>query len=428
MRVTRRRFLTTTAAAAATLASPAIVRAQSTTVEFWTFIDPAARGVRSELLNEILRNFEAANPGTTVHANIIQWTEISPQLLRAARAGNTPDVVMLYSPFLATHVNAGTLTPLNDRIGAWSQARLDDTIQLPVARDKQGQIFALPWELRVYGQLYRADLIRQAGLQPPQTLDDTVDVALALRTPDRQGMAISFAPATSTTPIEWLLPHMLALGTKVLNDDGSASFGGPGAERMLGHVHDLVHKHKVLSQDTALMVADDVQNLGIAGQVAMMQNGTHRLSTVQERAVEGSDWSFIPFPPLEAGKPVLTSLQGWNLAVPKSAKNPEQAWKLIDYWTGPDVQLAQASRAGYLPTLRSVGRDPAFATEQNVRFGLPAVLDHIAANALDFAWPENADALNDTLGRMVQQVFTNRMSVAEAIAWGEDTYNELRQG
>jgi hypothetical protein len=62
-----------------------------------------------------------------------------------------------------------------------------------------------------------------------------------------------------------------------------------------------------------------------------------------------------------------------------------------------------------------------------VRFGLPALLDYAAANPLNFNWPENTDALNDALGRMVQEVLTNRMSPKEATVLGEKTYNENRR-
>ena len=55
MTVSRRRILAGSAAAGAMLAAPAIVSAQATTIELWTFLDPNGRGVRSELLKEILQ-------------------------------------------------------------------------------------------------------------------------------------------------------------------------------------------------------------------------------------------------------------------------------------------------------------------------------------------------------------------------------------
>lgn len=428
MSITRRQSLATTAAAAATLAAPRISRGQTAnSIELWTFLDPNGRGVRSELLKEIFTSFEQANPGVTVRANIIQWTEISPQLLRAARAGNVPDVVMLYSPFMTTHVQAGTLAPLDEFMAQWPQQRREDTVVLPIGKDRQGKTFAVPWELRVYGLLYRLELLKAANLEPPRTLDDMVRVASTLQKPGLQGLGMSLHAATSTAPIEFVMPQMIAQGAKILTDDGAAAFAGAGTERVLQFAHDLVNKHKVLALDTALMPSDDVQNLGIGGQLAMMMNGSHRLTTVQERSQPGVQWSFMPFPSMDAGKPVPASLQGWALAIPRRAKNPQLAWKLIDLWTSAAVQKAQAVRAGYLPMLRSVAADPQFASGLNAQFRLPEAVEYVARNPLNFAWPENSDALNDAIGRMTQQVIANRMPIRDAIAFGEKTYNELRR-
>ena len=83
---------------AAALLLAAAWPAQAQEIELWSFIDPEEPGARSEILKDILTQFEADNPGVTVNTNIIQWTELGPQLLRADRAGAVPDLVMLYSP------------------------------------------------------------------------------------------------------------------------------------------------------------------------------------------------------------------------------------------------------------------------------------------------------------------------------------------
>lgn len=396
-------------------------------IEFWTFLDPEGSGIRSELVNRILTRFEEQNPGVSVNTNVIQWTEIGPQLLRAARAGNVPDVVMLYSPYMQPQVAANTLRPLDTYVDEWSDEDREDVITLPMARGRDGQLYGLPWELRAYGFVHRADLFAEAGLEAPKTMDDMVQSLQQLRTDGRQGIAASFSPSTSTAPIEWFLPSAISLGAEVLNEDGSASFQGEPMERMLQALHDLVHEHGVLSLETALMQSDDAQNTAIAGQAVAHAQGSHRLSTIQERSQPGWQWSFSPFPALDPESPPALSLQGWNLAIPRQASHPDIAWKLIEYWTSYEVQLEQAVEAGYLPMRRSVAEDPEFRTDQNVQFALPELLDYAAAYTLDFDWPENTDALNDALGRMIQQVLTQNMTPQEATAWGEQTYNEQRR-
>jgi ABC-type glycerol-3-phosphate transport system substrate-binding protein len=213
----------------------------------------------------------------------------------------------------------------------------------------------------------------------------------------------------------------------MLREDGAASFANPATERMLAFTHDLVHRHRILSLDAALAPSDDVQNIGIAGNLAQYFQGSHRLSTMQERSPAGAQWSLVPFPAVEAGKPTPISLQGWMLSIPRRARNAQFGFRFIEHWTSAPMQLHQAVAAGYLPVRRTVASDAAFATEQNRRFGLHEILEAAVQRPLNFPWPENSDALNDALGRMIQQVITNRMPVRETMAWGERTYNDLRR-
>ena len=74
--------------------------AQAADVTLWSFLDPAADGARSEALRDVIATFEAANPGTTVKTNVVEWDQIVPSLMRAAQAGSTPDIAMAYSPDL----------------------------------------------------------------------------------------------------------------------------------------------------------------------------------------------------------------------------------------------------------------------------------------------------------------------------------------
>jgi multiple sugar transport system substrate-binding protein len=424
-KLTRRRAIAAGLAGSAVAAAGARAQAPRT-IELWSFLDPAGKGSRSEVLAHILKTFADTNPGVTVKTNIMQWTEISPTLLRAARAGNVPDVVMLYSPYMATHVNAGTLQPIDEFVAKWPKEKRDDIVTMTNARDRQGKLHGLPWEMRLFGYAYRQDLVEKAGGGQPKTMDELVAVAAKVQQGGVQGLGTSFNPATSTTGIEWILPGMISLGGKVVDDKGRAAFSGPAGERMMRLCHDLVHKHRILNQDTALMQTDDIQALAIAGQVAFFSQGTHRLGTMQERSQGGAKWSFMPFPAIDPAKPIPGSLQGWHLVIPKKSKNVATAWKLVDYWTGFDMQLHQSVNAGYLPSRRSVAADPRFDTALNKQFRLAAALEYVARHPLRFNWPESTDALNDTIDKMIQQVITNRMPPAEALAWGEKTYNTLK--
>jgi len=404
-----------------------VVAVQAEEIELWSFIDPDEQGVRSELLKGILDEFEAQNPGTTVTTNVIQWTELGAQLLRADRAGTVPDLVMLYSPYMQAQVAAGTLLPLNPLLAAWPEAERDDVITVPMAYDPEGNLYGLPYELRAYGIMYRSDQFKEAGLTPPETIDEMVAELKHFTKDGSEGVTASFNPASSTAAMEWLLPTVVSLGGKVIAEDGSADFQGAPMEQALQVFNDLIHKHEVMSLETALLSVDDARSVATSGQAVAHSNGTHNLSTMQEQSAEGAQWTYTPYPAVDPARPIPLSLQGWNLVIPKKAEHPELAWKLVELWTSPEIQLRQAIAAGYLPVRRSVAQSAEFQTEGNVAFGLPAILEYAAQNPLRFTWPENSDALNDVLSQMVQQVITGAMTPAEATVWGENAYAQLRR-
>lgn len=131
------------------LASP--MHAQDVQLELWSFLDPRGDDVRSEALRHVIETFEEQHPGIRVVTNVIQWTELSPTLLRASMARRVPDVVMVYSPLLLAQIAAGTVTPLDGYMADWSSEDRSDLIVPAEAVGADGQVYGLPYELRVSG-------------------------------------------------------------------------------------------------------------------------------------------------------------------------------------------------------------------------------------------------------------------------------------
>src|ERR1700751_1849483 len=148
--------------------------AQQKTLELWTFIDPAGDAPRSKALAEIIRTFEAQNPGGTVKPTIFGWNQIGLQFLKAAQAGRTPDVTMLNSGRMQRHVAAGILRPLDDQLNKTGQRA--DYILLPNAL-AGGKTYGVPYEVRALGFLYRSDLLEKASLPVPRSLGDLTAAA-----------------------------------------------------------------------------------------------------------------------------------------------------------------------------------------------------------------------------------------------------------
>lgn len=399
--------------------------AQAGEVELWSFLDPAGEGTRSVALREVIATFEAANPGTTVKTNVVEWDQIVPSLMRAAQAGGTPDIAMAYSPDLPSLVASGAVMPLDacfDKI--WSADERKDVALMSVAKGSDGAYYGVPYELRVFGYYYRADLLEKAGLTPPTSFDEMASVALKAAGDGLTPIAMTFnAGGGSVGAIEWFVPMVIGAGGKILNEDGSAAFYSPQAIDVLNSLRKAV-QDKALPIDVLLSSTDDVQQLALSGRAVFIAEGSQEASSFQETATGDMKWSFMAPPGLAAGTTAPAVLNGWNLVIPKAAKNPDEACQLIKSWTSVDTQRAQSLKAGYLPVRTSLANDPALQAPGITSTSM--LLDYAGSNPLDFTWPENADLLNEVLSTMILEVLTDRSSPADAIAAAEADYNSRR--
>ena len=409
-----KRMLTT---AAAVLALTAAAQAD-TTIELWSFLERGPANARTQSIDKILTGFEKANPGVRVNVVVIDWQEISPMLLRGARSGQVPDVAMIFSAVLPIPVAAGAVMPLEDRIGEWSAERKEDTVIFPQAQSDE-HIYALPYEMRVTGIMYRKDLLEKAGIEPPKTLEELAAVAKQLKPEGGVGVGLGFSPAKPDAGMDWFVPTLVGMGGAPLTEDGKANFDTPEMRKLVGWVKDLVDSG-VLPLDVALLGDNDVQTFAEAGKTVFLPKMTHRLGTIRTNSGLGEAYQMMDAPTFDPAKPAPAYVQGWNLVIPKGAKHPDEAWKLIDYWTSAEVQLEQSKDAGYLPVLRSVAGDEAFKDAGYMQWAL----EYAAREPLQFDWPDNYFTLYSTLATMVSDVISGRMDFDAAAAKAETAYNE----
>ena len=89
----RRQLLTTLAAFGCAFASALIpqasVSAQTKTIRMWTFLSATGTTPREVALAQIIKNYEAANPGTKIVVETQVWDQMTPKFLAAHRAGIT---------------------------------------------------------------------------------------------------------------------------------------------------------------------------------------------------------------------------------------------------------------------------------------------------------------------------------------------------
>lgn len=394
--------------------------AKAETLDVWIDLDPTADNVRAKTMAHMLERFEELNPDIDLNVTVYPYDQIPPQLLRADKAGSVPDVVEIYSPLVQTNIQAGNLLSLEPYLDAWPAEKRDDIVTLNAAV-YDGDIYALPLELRVFGLLYNAKALADSGVAVPTNLAELAEASRQMNEEGWIGLAFGFNPADAAGSIEWFIPTLAGMGAKILNEDGTAAFDSPQSRKLVQYVHDLVHKDGALAMDIALSGDEAIAQLGESGRVIFIRLGTHRVAFSREKTGLGTDLQFMPFPAFETGKRSPALIQGKTLAIPAKSDAPDAAWKFIEHWTSPEIQQYQTEQAGYLPVLKSVSGLDTFDTPDR-----QYVRDSIAwasEDSLNFNWPAKTDLLISVLARMFEQVLTDRMTVEEGLQWAENEYN-----
>jgi ABC-type glycerol-3-phosphate transport system substrate-binding protein len=153
----------------------------------------------------------------------------------------------------------------------------------------------------------------------------------------------------------------------------------------------------------------------------MQLTSTQRLEVVRSKSKLGAAYQMMTPPTFDPDRPAPAVVHGWHVAVPKTSRNSDTAWKLIAHWTSPSIQEYQMRQAGYLPVRRSVT-----AGAESVDPSISWALNYAAEHPLRFEWPENPELLASTIARAVSEVLTDRAAPEEALARAQQSYNEQR--
>ena len=181
------------------------------------------------------------------------WDQMTPKFLAAHRAGNAPDIIWAITDFLGDAINSGSLADLNALfMNKWPAAQVADHKSaywdLTKRGDKQYALFVSPNYISV---LYRADLFKEAGIDPAQikTWDDLRQAAEKLTVRDASGQVTRYGYAQAyseqQTDPHMMIPYILGNGESIFKPDGKANFATPLGIEAMTYATDLVTKYKV---------------------------------------------------------------------------------------------------------------------------------------------------------------------------------------
>ncbi len=154
----------------------ASAHAQQNIVYWYHFDNPE----QTKVMDGLVADFQARNPGMTVNAQNIPWNNYYDRLFTAIAGGEAPDVAMVKLANQPQLIEMGAFEPVDAQVASWAgKADLGDNL-LDINKGHDGKQYYLPLQYVVIYLSYRADLFAKAGLKAPATCEEFVDAAKKL--------------------------------------------------------------------------------------------------------------------------------------------------------------------------------------------------------------------------------------------------------
>nr|WP_027487520.1 ABC transporter substrate-binding protein [Allorhizobium undicola] len=310
---------------------------------------------RPEVWRKALDQYEAKNPGTKVTIETGGNTsELQAQYLNTVMSAkdSSLDVMIL-----------DIIRPAQYAAAGWTAdfAGKDMSAYLPTyaeANTVSGKVVALPAFADAMFLYYRKDLLDKYKIAPPKTWDELVKAAETItkgeNDPELQGLSFQ-GKAIEGAVCTFLLPYWSQGKTLVSN--GKLSFDKEAAVKSLALWKGFVDKG-IAKKNIAEVATDDTRKEFQAGKVLFAVNWSYAWNHFQgaESSV-GGKVGVARLPAMPNGEQA-SCLGGWEFGVSAYSTHQDDARKLVEYLSSPDVSRFMAVNAGLLPTYGATYSDP----------------------------------------------------------------------
>lgn len=319
--------------AGASTAAPAAESGAPVEVTWWSL---TSEGAELEAVNQVIADFEAANPGITVKREE-RSIDAHKEALRVAMGTEAfPDIYFMWAGLGlgGEFVNAGASAPLDDVYtgNGWEQRFVPPAL---AAAAQYGDYQGVPEVIHGQALYYRKDLFEQAGITAePTTYDELIAANDKL-------VAAGIKPIQFGGKVNWhlmrLLDNLLEAKCGAETHDALKALKASWADTPCATEAFVELKRWVDSyivEDFIGIDNDESTQLLYAGQAAMALEGDWMVQSFETAGEDLANYGVFVFP---TGTGRLYAFTEMNYVGANSA-HKEAAVKFLDYLSSPEVQ------------------------------------------------------------------------------------------
>ncbi|WP_129669786.1 ABC transporter substrate-binding protein [Phytoactinopolyspora endophytica] len=354
---------------------------------------------------DVLAEFEEEH-GVTVNFQKYQWDDLRTRLLSDFASGNAPDLVedAGWAQEFAISGEAMSLQKYIDQDGA-GMGYPDDWQPTTLERvSYQGETYGIQLHLTAVLPFYNKAMFDAAGVQPPQTWDDLLEVAKELTGDGVYGIALNQDHSYAWS---WMLQN----GVRYYDPETEELMTPRDAAiEALQFQADLVHKHKVAPVPTTGTDYSGPQKLLSAERAAMILTGPWDLLPIEETS---PDLELGIAPALRKEKQAAVQA-GTSMFIPTNSPHPDLAWDLIKRLTALEVEEKATEETGMLMPRKSWAESS--EVQGNERYAVFADAFPYSADYQEgLRLTGKSGEINELFGTLYQDVVMNNTPAEDAM-------------
>lgn len=213
-----------------------------------------------------------------------------------------------------------------------------------------GVVYGIPFYNYALGLIVRQDLLDEAGLEPPETIEEYVDLIQALTTDEMYGAAMQ--PQRGYKIFEEWKNWLYAFGGDLFDEEGNVIID---SEEAVAALELYIEAYNTAAPPDSLNWGfDEALRAVAAGEAATMLSYNWMLPTLNNPdGPAGELAGNFRLYEVPGGKAVLGT---WHWAIPANAANKDASWEFIRWLTSPEIDTQRVILGG-APTRESVVLD-----------------------------------------------------------------------
>lgn len=390
--------------------SPSAVADQPATIVFKhskLFGDPRA-------FTALVERFEKRNPGIRVRTDTLPASSDEQHqfyVINLRAGASDVDVMALDVIWIAEFARASWLTDLTELIPPPDK---DAFFGGPLAAvSYEGRRYAVPWFIDAGLLYYRKDLLAKYDLSPPQTWEQLVRIANAVKRREPGMYGFVWQGKQYEGLVCNALEYIWSAGGDVLTN-GRVTLDSPANRRALGFMRALVYGNGVTPEFVTTATEEPSRRIFGSGKAVFLRNWPYAWTLFEEADSPIKGKVGVTVLPHFPGHASAATLGGWQLGVNRYSRHPKAAAAFVRFLASEEAQKQLALAYGLNPSRRSLYDDPELMAAQPHLGRLRAIFEHARPRPVTPQYVRISQVLQGEFSAVVAGLKTPDAALAEA--------------